>query len=212
MFCILIKALVIGVFQCGKFMLTYSHTHVPMSACKSEEVWAHSITLPSLSWDYVVLWLIKCYYWEMGLPLCCFHIPVTHSSDTLQWHTPSNKAPPPNPNSPPTGNQSFRYMSHSHSNRHRRGPSPLAQKRSRPPAILLMRETLIYKYENQTKNKGKLCIPVCPECSLVLNWDRMVTFWTALSYRSLEGKASYVTVPPQICVTRGKGCLCLAHS
>lgn len=84
MFCILIKALVIGVFQCDKFTLTCSHTHVPMSACKSEEVWAHSITLPSMSWVYIVLWLIKCYHWEMGLPLCCFHIPVTHSSDTLQ--------------------------------------------------------------------------------------------------------------------------------
>jgi hypothetical protein len=63
-------------------------------------------------------------------------------------------------------------MSHSHSNRHRRGALLLAQKRSSVPGIPVMREMLIFKYENQNENKGKLyCIPVCPESSLVLNRD-----------------------------------------
>lgn len=60
------------------------------------------------------------------------------------------------PNSPPIGNQTFKYMSHSHSNHTEGDICLLAWKRGILPGVLLMREILTYRCKNPNENTGEL--------------------------------------------------------
>lgn len=185
-----------------------------MGVCKSEETWAHFVTLLSLSWVYVELWLVKCYHWEkLGTEYMDGTISVLLPSfcDTLQWHTPSIQATPPNPNSPPTGNQPFRSMSHSHSNCHRRRYSPSGteeKQASRKPVHERNTHLQIWKPKWEHRQTLYSCVPgVFSGVTSGLNGHFLNCFELWKPWR----KSVYVTAVPQTCMTWGKGCSCLAH-